>query len=118
METLPTVQVTPEFIAAVAGIVISLICSYFPVVSLRFAELDEGQKQLIMIGFMLMVTIVLFLLGCSGLILIPAFVCNQQTAISFFWLFFYAVVANQTTHRISPKTTAVKAVLASKYGGC
>ena len=118
METLPTVQVTPDFIAAVAGMIISLICSYFPVISTRFAEFDEGQKQLIMIGFMLIVTIGLFLLGCAGLILIPAFACTQQTAVSFFWLFFYAVVANQTTHRISPKTTAVKAVLASKYGGC
>lgn len=111
---IPNVEVSPELISAVAGMVLSLIFSYAPRLNTKFAALEAGVKRLIMAGLLILVTAGLFGLGCSALIVIPGFSCTQGTAVQYTWMLIYALAANQTTYSISPETSAVRRVKLSR----
>lgn len=111
METVPVVELTPEFIIAVAAALISIVVSYFPKLNVWFASKPEAVKQGIMAGAMVIVTAVVFGLGCLQWIGINNFACDQVTAVRVAWSLFYAVTINQGIHRLSPKTKEVRAVV-------
>lgn len=110
----PTVEVTPDLIAAVAGIVLTLIFSYFPKLNTWFAALEKGTKQAIMAGVLILVTGVLFGLGCASLITIPDFTCDRATLVQYLWMLIWAIVANQGVYKLLPQTRAVRTAKATR----
>lgn len=104
----PSISFTPEFLAMIAGVMLSLSFSYVPKLNTWYAAKATEIKQSIMLGLMLITTIGIFALGCGGILQIKNFVCDQPTAVYFIYTFILALVANQGTYKISPQTPAVK----------
>jgi hypothetical protein len=99
-------QITPEFLIACAGIVLSLAFSYIPGLEAKFATLDGIQKRLLMLLLLLTSTLILFGVACLnwGTALgIDGLACTQNGAIALTRSFGIAVIANQTTFLITPK---------------
>ncbi len=65
---MPELLIGPEAIMTVAGAVVSLLFSYFPVLRTRFAALTPEAKSGVMIGLLLLIGASLFGLGCAGLV--------------------------------------------------
>ncbi|MHA1940997.1 MAG: hypothetical protein ACW97P_04645 [Candidatus Hodarchaeales archaeon] len=87
---------TPEAIAAVVGVVISLGLEYFPKVSDWYSALSEGYKKLYALGIGLVVAAVAFGLGCANLV-VPYWSCDGAGAWDAFLVWGAYVLANQTT---------------------
>jgi hypothetical protein len=104
----PTVELTAEFLAAVAGVVLSLAFSYIPGVRTAFAGLMPEVKRLVMLGLLAVVTIILTLLTCNGIV-DTGVACDQNGIIRIVWTFILAMIANQTTYQISPQPPDVQA---------
>ncbi len=105
---IPPISFNPEFLAMIAGVVLSLLFSYVPKLNTWYAALATEIKQLIMLGLMLVSTGAIFALGCGGIIPINDFACDQNTAVYFIYTFILALVANQGTYKITPQTIAVR----------
>lgn len=95
------VSITPEWLALVAGAVLSLSFSYIPGLADWYAKLDGTRKRLIMAGLLLVVTGGAFGLGCAGIL--GGVDCSQNGAVSAVYAFILALVANQATYSISPQ---------------
>ena len=106
---MPELTLSPDFIAIIAGAVLSLFFSYFPNVNTTYAALDDGKKKLIMLGILVLVAIAIFAMGCFQVVVIPGFTCDKATAVQFGWILFYAILANQGTFKLTPQTGAVVA---------
>lgn len=111
--------ITPELIAAVAGVVLSLAASYLPGFSTWHDGLSPDDRRRLMLGVLLVVTLAMFGIGCAGWqeqfnISVS---CTLDGAFDLFWAFFYAVTANQATYMITPRKgiRARRAALASRY---
>ena len=102
------VKLTPEFLAAVAGVVLSLGFSYVPGLRTSFAGLMPEIKRLVMLALLFVVTIVLTLLTCNGVIE-TGIACDQNGIVRIVWTFILAMIANQTTYQISPQPPDVQA---------
>ena len=105
---IPSVSFTPEFLAMIAGGLLSLLFSYVPKLNTWYAAKTEEVKKLTMLCLMLITTIVIFALGCGEIIPINNFVCDQPSAVYFIYVFILAIVANQGIYKITPQTIAVK----------
>jgi hypothetical protein len=97
-------------LAAVAGVVISLLFSYIPAVNTWYAGLGDFAKRLIMIVVLAIVSGGVFGVSCLGLApwLNIDVTCDASGAWAMLMLFFEAVVANQATHLITPDTKKVE----------
>lgn len=107
MDPITTVSVTPELLSAIAGVLIALAFSYIPGLNTKWASLPAELQRLIMAGLMLIVSAVIFLLGCLNFVSIPDFVCTARSAVQFIWTFLLAVMANQSSYKLMPQTPAV-----------
>lgn len=103
-------EVTPESLAAVAGIALSLLFSYAPGLADWYNALgtnpdgttDGGtMKRLVMLGLLLLTTLAVFGLACGGVI--AGVACTQAGFTTVFWMFVQAAIANQMTHMASPR---------------
>ena len=103
--------VTAEFVAGIAGTILSLLFSYFPVLNTWFAAKSPVFKSLSMLGLVTLTAGGIFGLGCAG-ILTTNLVCTQQGAIEFLKVLGAALIANQSIFMIFPATSAVKAAKA------
>lgn len=92
---------TPEQLAAIAGIVLSLAFSYVPGLKDWFDRQDGNTKRLVMLGLMLGVVAAIFGLSCAGLM--TTFACTWLGAWDAVWLFVLAAIANQTAYSLTPK---------------
>lgn len=101
------ITVTPEFIVTISGAILSLCFSYIPKFNTWYAALDGEVKRAIMLGLMLVVTGGVFVLACTAVLPVENFACEQNTAVQFVYLFVLALISNQATHRITPRTKAV-----------
>jgi hypothetical protein len=108
---LPPVQFTPEFLATVAGAVLSLAFSYIPTLNTKFAQLSSEAKRLIMAALLLLITSAIYGLGCAGVLSI-GLACDQNGLTRAIYIFLLALMANQSTFTISPPADAVKALKA------
>lgn len=90
------------------GAAISAAFTYIPKFNAWFAEKSNEVKQLTMLGLMFAITAIMFGLGCSQLIVIKGFVCDQHTAAYFIYSFLWAAISNQAADRILPKPIAVR----------
>lgn len=92
---------TPEIVVTVAGILLSVFFEYVPKVEGWYAQLEKQAKALFMAAAVLLVVSTAELISCYG----PYnyFPCG----VAGFWevaeLFVLALVANQTTHRLTRK---------------
>jgi hypothetical protein len=94
-------KMTPEIIAAAAGIFLSLLFEYVPGIESWYEKLAQKAKAGIMAGSVVIVVVALVLLSCYGPY--DYFACES----SGFWeateLLILALITNQTTHRLIKK---------------
>ncbi len=96
---------TAEQLAAIAGIVLSLLFSYIPGLSDKYASLDPTQKRLIMAGLLLLVAGGVFAGSCGGLW--NTVVCTKKDALGLLYVFISALIANQSAYLLSPRKLVV-----------
>ena len=101
------IVVTPEFLALVAGLILSLAFSYIPGLNVAYAGLSEEAKKAIMAGLLLLTSIVLVVFSCTGIVA-TSIMCDKPGLILLAWIFIQALIANQSIYKITPKTKAVK----------
>ena len=101
-------------LASLAGILLSLLFSYVPKLSEKFAILEGVYKRLIMVGLILVVAGGTFGLSCAGVI--GAVTCDQPGALGLVKAFIAALIANQSTYMISPETNRVQQARLSAGG--
>jgi hypothetical protein len=101
---------TAQELSLVAGILLSLFFTYIPKANTWFAGLGKEVKQLFMLGLLALAALGSFGLACAGVIALVT--CDKAGAIELATAFILAVVANQSTHRISPEPKAVREVKA------
>lgn len=102
-----------EFLAGIAGILLSLVFSYVPGLNEKYAAFAKETKQLIMAGLLALIALVIFGLSCTTWAAAWGInvTCNQAGAQELVTVFVAALVANQGLYMISP---AVKRVRAAK----
>lgn len=101
--------VTPELLAGISGVVLSLLFSYIPGLRTWFAALAAETKQLIMLLLLLLISIVIYGLGCYG-VLQTDIACDKSGIMTLVSIFISSVIANQGTHKITPEPIDVRAV--------
>ena len=106
---------TPTLLSSLAGIALSLIFSYIPGISPRYEALTATYKRLVMLFLLAVVSTAAFGFACLGWL--PFFgdqisvACTQQGGVELLTAFVLALVANQSTYLITPKTAAKPEVL-------
>lgn len=95
-----TTTITPEILAAAAGILLSLLASYLPGFSAWYESLSPTSKRLWMLGMLLLASLAAFGISCSGLEGYIA--CTGAGAWTLFKIFVLALVSNQAVFLISP----------------
>ena len=106
-------KLTPEQLSAIVGVCLSLLFSYIPGLSTKFAALGSQMKSLIMAGLLLVVAGAVFGLSC-GTILQVNISCDKAGVIQLVTIYVSALIANQGAYLLSPQTNAVKKALADK----
>lgn len=92
---------TSTELAAVAGIVLSLLFSYVPGLHDWYGKQTAQAKSGIMAVCILLVAILTFALSCTGLQLSTT--CDQRGAWGLVQIVIAALVANQGTYVLSPQ---------------
>ena len=90
---------TPEMIAAIVGVLLSLAAEYIPVFKDWFNSLPDSQQKMVMLGAGLVVVYGAFGLGCAGL-LTSYWACTWLGAYDALLVFLAYVLANQTTYAL------------------
>jgi hypothetical protein len=96
-----TVNPTPDFLALVAGVVLSLVFSYVPGLSAKFAALDPTVKRLYMLGLLVLTAAAIFGLSCASVL--TGVTCDKPGLLQMIEILILAVIANQSTYQISPQ---------------
>lgn len=91
---------TVEQLGAIAGVILSLLFSYIPRLSGKFAALDATIKRLIMAGLLLLVAGGAMALSCAQLV--NAVECSQAGLLTLINTYIAALVANQAAYMIAP----------------
>lgn len=97
---------TPEFLASMGAILISLAASYLPGFAGRYSELSPNNKRLSMLALMAVTALVSFGITCSGYAELFGITlqCDRVGAVGLFRAFIAAVIANQSAYSVSPRT--------------
>lgn len=93
--------VSPESIAMVAGVILSLLFSYIPGLRAWFDKFNAEQKRLWMLLMLALVAGSSFGLACGGIL--AGVACTTKGAVDVVWAFVLAVIANQSIYAISPQ---------------
>jgi hypothetical protein len=110
----PAVALTPEVLAAVLGVVLSLAASYVPRFRTWWAALLDDYKRLIMALANILIGVVIYALACSPNTGFPFVVCPTGGFWYLVQVILLALIANQTTDRVSPDTNDVKEIKAAQ----
>jgi hypothetical protein len=94
-----------EQLAAIAGVVLSLVFSYVPGLSDWYGALEATQKRLVMAGLLLAVAGGAFGLSCGNVIV--SVTCDKAGVIGLISALIAALVANQATYQLSPRKLVV-----------
>lgn len=95
-----------EFLAAIAGVILSLLFSYIPGFASWYGAKDEDVRRLIMLGLLALVGAGAFGLACGGLAADfgLTITCDKTGAIGLLKAFGVAAVANQVAYKLTPKS--------------
>jgi hypothetical protein len=101
---------TPETLALIAGVILSLVFSYIPGLNTKFAALASEVKRGIMLGLVVIVGAVAFGLTCAGLgdSFGITLVCTQAGLVELIQSIVLVAIANQATYGLSPQTGGVQ----------
>ena len=97
---------TPELLASIAGMILSLLASYVPWFSTWYEALNSVLKRLIMLLLLLAIAAASYGLACAGLApqLNLSLTCDTTGALALFRSFLAAVLANQATYQLTKPT--------------
>lgn len=92
-----------QFLALLAGTLLSLAASYLPGFSTWYAALDRTRKSGVMLALLALGALAVFGLSCARLNLptIPSVACDQNGAVEVVSAFLLALSANQATYVIT-----------------
>ena len=99
---------TPELLSSIVAILLSLAASYLPGFSDWYASLAPTAKRLVMLVLLAITSALSLALACAGYAQ-PAGIsltCDQAGGIALFKSFVAALVANQATFAITPKSSS------------
>ncbi len=90
---------TTDLISTIAGSLLSLLFSYVPGLATWYNRLESDYKRLVMFAALLLVTagVLTYTCGNSG-----TWTCDQNKVIEAVKVFVMALIANQSTDRLSP----------------
>ena len=102
---------TPEILAASASVFLSLLFSYVPGFKTWYEAQQPTYKRLIMLALLVLVAVGSFAAACAQLgdTFHLEIVCRRQGAVGLLSTLLAALVANQSTFLISPKSKAPRA---------
>jgi hypothetical protein len=109
---IPSFEFTPEFLALVAGAVLSLLFSYVPGLNTWFAGIGSIYQRLLMLAMLAVVTGGVIGLSCASLI--TAVACTKEGIWGAVQIFILAMIANQSAYAISPQTKVVLVIRGAK----
>ena len=89
-------------LSALAGILLSVLFEYVPGLNTWYGKLTDTWQRLMMLGMLIVVALGAFGLSCGSFI--SAVSCDKQGIVNLIQAIVAAVVANQATFLISPKT--------------
>jgi hypothetical protein len=98
-----------QTLAAIAGVVLSLLFSYVPGMREWFDALEGTYKRLLMLALLAIVSVGIFVLGCAGVV--QGIPCTQDGGWQLLQLFIAAAIANQTAYSFAPKPQPVIEVM-------
>lgn len=101
------VEISGAFLLGFASVALSLVLSYWPKLRVDFATLTPTQKALVNLVAVILMAIAVFLMLCSGLIMVPGLVCSSAGLLLLGKLVITAVVSNQVTFIPSVKPSDV-----------
>jgi hypothetical protein len=90
-----------DFLALLAGGVLSLVLAYFPWVSAWYNKFDSPHKQFINLVALLFVSLAMFGLSCLGWLEglgLPPVTCDQPGALALVRAFILALVGSSGTY--------------------
>jgi hypothetical protein len=90
---------TSEVLAALLGTLLSLFFAYIPWVKDKFEQLNSKWKPLLNAGLLLILAAILVGLDCANVTFY--FGCDQAGVLQALQVWFFAVVANQTTYFVA-----------------
>jgi hypothetical protein len=99
---------TPEVLAGIAGVLLMLAFNYIPKLNVTFAALEPEIKRSIMGGLLLVVCVIIYVGQCYGALWSAGLTCDKAGILHLAWIYVVAVMANQGTFSIAPRTEAVK----------
>lgn len=99
---------TSDLLVSISGVVLSLLFSYLPGLSVWYGELSGDRKRLIMLGMLALVASGMYALDCGGLLvkLAPdvAGMCSSADGwVQVVRAFVVAMIANQSAFALSPQ---------------
>lgn len=97
--------ITPESLAALAGIILSLAFSYIPGIATWYDALTPTPKRGVMLGFLLLAAVGVLAYQCRAVG--ACYGANVETVLTAFVL---AAIANQTTAALTPLSADRRAV--------
>jgi len=103
---------SPEILAAVASIVLSLAFSYVPTLRTWYAEKAKEFQQLVMLGLLFLVAGAAYGLACAGVLndlFGASLTCDKPGALGLVRSLIFAIVANQGIYSITPVVADVRA---------
>jgi len=92
---------TPESLALLSGVILSLAFSYIPGLRTWYEVLDSDRKRLVMLAALFVAVAGTFALSCAGYG--DQFACTTAGAYDAITVFVLAMVANQATYLVTPK---------------
>lgn len=99
-------SITPELLAAAAGMVVSLFCSYFPAARRWMDERSSDEKRQVMLAATILIGLAIYALSCAGALTDLtglSLACDRSGIVLLARVIFTGAVVNQATYGLSPR---------------
>ena len=94
---------TSELLIAIAGVILSLVFEFFPKIGMWYNMQPDNKQRLIMLGVILAAALGVYGLSCAQLV--DDVTCDKNGLFELMKLFIAGIIANQSTHAITPRVT-------------
>lgn len=96
--------ITPDVLSYVLAGLMAIAFDWFPVLSTWYDGLSKARKQQVMAALLAVVILVVFGLGCAGVL--AALSCDKDQVAKLISMYLIAIGINQGVHKISKPTAA------------